>query len=417
MPRSLRVAALIDLPRSPHAGGHVKCWERLAAAAAQSPLPLDLTVYFSGEEKTEVLSEKTRIRQLPPLFSTARLSFLPYVPDHTDLAPFHPRLAKELRGFDLLHTTDGFFNFARTAEKTSRYYKIPLVTSFHTDTPSYARIFTRQTLERLFGTGWFGRKLIEDLKIPERQERSMTKRLRQHVAHCKEALVTRIEDHALADAILGQARVHHMRLGVDRALFNPAKRDRKAIERLYNIPEDRVVFLFVGRLDIGKNIYVLIEAMESLIREGVPLHLVTAGIGPAAQDVRERLGAAASVPGFVSPENLAQLYASVDAVAMPSEVEIRSMAGVEALTAGCPALISEKSGMIDLFNHTPAMRPVASSVSAWREALCSFAADPALRDTMRQTATAYSDKHLASWHDVLAEDLFAVWERLIPRAP
>ena len=46
--RPIRVAALVDLPRSPQAGGHVKCWERLAHAAADGGLPLDLTVYFSG---------------------------------------------------------------------------------------------------------------------------------------------------------------------------------------------------------------------------------------------------------------------------------------------------------------------------------------------------------------------------------
>ena len=53
--KPIRVAALVDLPRSPEAGGHVKCWERLAAAAADGALPLDLTVYFSGRHRTEVL--------------------------------------------------------------------------------------------------------------------------------------------------------------------------------------------------------------------------------------------------------------------------------------------------------------------------------------------------------------------------
>ncbi|MEJ0065204.1 MAG: hypothetical protein WDM85_06945 [Caulobacteraceae bacterium] len=91
--KPIRVAALVDLPRSPEAGGHVKCWERLAEAASGADLPLDLTVYFSGRSRTEVLGPGARLAHLPPLFSTAQLKFLPYVPDHTDLAPYHPRLA------------------------------------------------------------------------------------------------------------------------------------------------------------------------------------------------------------------------------------------------------------------------------------------------------------------------------------
>src|SRR5271154_6235561 len=165
--KPIRVAVLVDLPRSPQAGGHVKCWERLAAA--QTSLPLDLTLYFSGTAPDEILGPRTRIRHLPPVFSTARLKFLPYVPDHTDLAPWHPRLARELAQYDVIHTTDGFFAFAQTAERVSRAKGIPLVTSFHTDTPSYTRILTRQTIEKIFGHGWMGRKMLQDWNIPERQ--------------------------------------------------------------------------------------------------------------------------------------------------------------------------------------------------------------------------------------------------------
>lgn len=409
----LRVAALVDLPRSPQAGGHVKCWERLAAAAADGDLPLDLTVYFSGEERTETLSGKARIRHLPPIFSTSRLKFLPYVPDHTDLAPYHPRLARELANYDVIHTTDGFFAFALTAERVGRRLGIPLVNSFHTDTPSYARIFTRQTIEKLAGNNRLSRFLIDELRLPERQRRKMENRLKSHVGCCRYALVTREEDHILAENILGRERVKHLRLGVDRATFGTHRRDRSGVERDYKIPAGKIILLFVGRMDVGKNIYTLADAVENLLREGAPLHLVTAGTGPACEDVRRRLGDDATVAGFVEPDELARLYASVDALALASEVEIRSMAGVEAMASGCPALVSEKSGVAELFNHTPAMRTVESGVAAWTEAIRAFAADAELRETMRVAATDYGAKHLASWHDVLAEDLFAVWRMAI----
>ncbi len=407
----LRVAALIDLPRTPKSGGHVKGWERVAKAAAESNLLLDLTVYFSGSEMTETLGPRAKIRQLPPVFSTAKLSFLPYVPDHTDLAPYHFKLAQELRHFDVLHTTDGFFAFARTAERVSRKYGIPLVTSFHTDTPSYARIFTQHTIERIIGNNACSRLLIHKLKLPERQGHKMGNRLKRHVRACKAALVCRAEDRKLAEDILGPANVHNMRLGVDRAMFGSHRRNRAAIEETYGIPKGRTVALFVGRVDVGKNIYTLVEAMEKLIAEGLPLHLVTAGTGPAMNDVKRRLGDHASVPGFVEPEDLAELYASADVLALCSEVEIRSMACVEAMTCGCPILVSEKSGIAKLFNDTPAMITVPSGVEAWTEALRKFAVSPGLQQNMYAAAIEHSKKHIGSWLDVLGQDLLSVWQK------
>lgn len=416
MTQPLRVAALVDLPRSPEAGGHVKCWERIARAAAGGSLPLHLTVYFLGAPRAEDLGPGARLAQLPPLFSSAQLKFLPYMPDHTDLAPYHPRLAGELGAYDVIHTTAAFFAFARTAESVSRRRGIPLVTSFHTDTPSYTRIFTRQSIEDRFGASWPARKLIDDWNFPERQGRRMDQRLIQHIRRCDYALATREEDHAIAESILGRSRVGSLRLGIDRGLFGPHRADRACVEAEYGLPKDAILVLFVGRLDVGKNIHTLVHAIARLRAQGLPLHLVAAGVGPGADDIRRELGPAATLVGFLEPKALARLYASADLVAMPSEVEIRSMVGVEAIACGCPVLVSRKSGVAPLFNHTPAMRVVESGVDAWVWALRRVSLDAAARAAMRAAALHYACRRLASWGDVLAQDLYGVWREVADAA-
>ena len=407
--KPIRVAALVDLPRSPQAGGHVKCWERLAHAAADAALPLDLTVYFSGRRASEALGPGARLSHLPPIFSTAQLKFLPYVPDHTDLAPYHPGLARELGGYDVIHTTDAFFAFAKTAEGVSRRRGIPLTTSFHTDTPSYTRIFTRQTIEARFGSGWPARKLIDDWQVPERQGRRMDERLLQHLRRCAFVAATTAEQHDLAASILGRTRVGHLRLGIDKAMFGPHRADRAAIEAEFGLPPGEILVLFVGRLDVGKNIHTLVDAIAALRAEGVPLRLITAGVGPAEAEIRAKLGAAATVPGFVAPDQLARLYASVDLVALVSEVEIRSMVGVEAMASGSPVLVSKKSGVAELFDHTPAMRVVEGGAAAWAVALREVAACGRTLKQMRAAALDYARRELAGWAEVLEEDLFSLW--------
>jgi glycosyltransferase involved in cell wall biosynthesis len=412
--RPLRVAALVDLPRSPRAGGHVKYWERLAAAAAElagGAAPLDLTVYFSGDAPDETLAPNVRLRHLSPVFSTARLKFLPYVPDHTDLAPWHPRLARELPRYDLIHATDGFFAFTRTAERVARARGIPLTTSLHTDTPAYARLFTRQTIEALCARRpWLRRILIEDWRVQERQGARMDRRLTRHLRQCAHAFVTRAEDQGLAQSVLDAARVSLMRVGVDKAMFGPRRRDLAGVRRDYAIPEDRVIALFVGRVDAGKNAPVLKEAAAQAIASGAPLHLVVAGLGPMSQDFAQVLGDRVSLPGFVRPDELARLYASVDFLALPSEVEIHSMAAVEAIASGCPAMVARAAGSASLFGATPAVLAVDGGAQNWAAAMRDLAADPERREAMRRAALAYRDTRLASWGEALYEDFLPGWQ-------
>lgn len=409
-----RVAVLVDLPRRAGAGGHVKYWENLAKACAEQDAPIDLTVYFSGEESREILSPHVKLRCLPPVFSTARLKFLPYVPAHTDLAPYHSRLAQELSSYEVIHTTDGFFAFAKTAERVARQHKIPLVTSFHTDTPAYAELFTRQTLTHLLGSR-LGAWADTVFKISSRQRQSKESRLKNHIRACSAVLALRTEDQALSREILGADKIKPMRLGVDKRLFAQRAEARTALQAEYGIPADRFIFLFVGRIDAGKNMPLLLDACLEALQKGANLHLVVAGLGPLAAEVKDRLGDRATLAGMLAYEKLAPVYSGVDALCMASDIEIGGLVGVEALASGCPVLVSEKSGIAALYNGTAAMQPVPSNPSSWAKAMASLSQDLLQQASMRAAALSFRQNNLADWHDVLKEDFIPVWQSVVSR--
>jgi glycosyltransferase involved in cell wall biosynthesis len=79
------------------------------------------------------------------------------------------------------------------------------------------------------------------------------------------------------------------------------------------------------------------------------------------------------------------------------------------MASGCPVLVSKKSGVAELFDHTPAMRVVESGAAAWAEALRHTTASGQLRAGMRAAALDYSRRCLAPWREVLDEDLFSLW--------
>jgi glycosyltransferase involved in cell wall biosynthesis len=406
-----RIAVLVDLPREAASGGHVKYWERMASAAVKEKAPIDLTLYFSGSGADEILSPQVRLRFLPPVFSSARLKFLPYVPAHTDLASFHPRLAQELMNYDVFHTTDGFFAFARTAERVARDRKIPLATSFHTDTPAYAELFTRQTLASLLGKK-LGPWVDMVFKISSRERARKDKRLETHLRACSAVLAMRPEDMALVKSATGAEKVKPMRLGVDKDLFSPRPEARAAIESEYEIAPGKFLVLFVGRVDAGKNVPLLIEACHQAINKGSALHLVIVGQGPLCHEAKARLGNNVTLTGLLSAEKLASVYAAADCLAMASDIEIGGMVWPEALACGCPVMVSQKNGAAQLCGDAVAMQSVNGDATAWADALAQLAQDSAGQAAMREAALAFRRDKLAGWNDVLNEDFVPVWQKL-----
>ena len=407
-----RVAVLIDLPRGATAGGHVKYWERIAHVASLQPLPFDLTFFFSGKDAVESLSPHVQLRALPPVFSSERLKFLPYVPAHTDLASYHAQLADELASFDLIHTTDAYFAFARTAERVATWNNIPLTTSFHTDTPAYAELFTRHTLHHLLGQK-FGDRVDNAFHIAEREHSKKERRLNMHLSRCAAALAMRDQDIARATAMIGPTNVTPMRLGVDKDLFTPQARHRGMIERDYGIEPRKIICLFVGRVDAGKNIDVLAQACANVLAQGANLHLIVAGTGPMSHEVKNLLRDNVSLAGQVAPAELARLYASSDVLAMASDIEIGGMIGLEAIACACPVLASRVSGVAAACGHPPAMIDVDNGIDNWTQALINIARDEAARRDLRAKALAWRTTKIVGWDIVLTQDFMPVWTKAL----
>jgi glycosyltransferase involved in cell wall biosynthesis len=409
--RRLRVGVLVDLPLGQRAGGHVRCWERLAQAALDFPEALELCVHFIGATPEErALGATVRYILERPVFSTERLSFLSHVPDHTDLAWHHKRLARRLPRYDVIHTTDAYFAYARTAMRVGARLGIPIVNSVHTNTPEYARLFTAQTLERVFGKGALATWLGERLRLPERVETRMLRQLAAYQRRCAFALVSRPDQLEPTRARLG-GRAGLLRRGIDHGFFTPAKRDRERLARRHGIPRERFVVICAGRLNRGKNVLFLAEAMAMLIASGIDAQLICAGDGEDRAAIQQRLGARATCPGNIEAGELADLYASADLFAFPSLIEESANVVLEALASGLPVLVARDGGMGRVVSdgETGLVLP-GGDAGPWAAAAAMLAHDRARRQEMSRAARRYAELEVPSWNRVLAEDLLPRWQ-------
>jgi glycosyltransferase involved in cell wall biosynthesis len=411
-PGQIRVGVFVDLERRPDAGGHVKCWERFAEAASSFAAELDLTVHYLGAaSRIEPVSRNARYVLHRPVISTGWPRFLDVGSGATDLGPLHPGLVRHLRGYDVLHATD-LFTLARTALLWGRLTGKPVVSSLHTDLPRYTRTYGDEVLRRIAGEGAVGRLLRERLRLPQRWERFVRWRYDRFLARCDAVLVSKDEDAERLRRVLPAHRIHRLRRGVDRDLFHPCKRDRPRLRRELGIPEDEPVLLFAGRVDETKRIDRLTEAVRELLARGFRLHLVVAGEGARSQRVSRALGAAVHLPGNVSQQLLAWLYASADLFVFPSESEIFPNVVLEARSSGLPVVLSARDFGARLVREPgiDGFLVGGDRVADWCEALDRLLADPALRAASGAAARKIVEESWPSWGEVLGADLLPVWK-------
>jgi glycosyltransferase involved in cell wall biosynthesis len=402
----LKVGVLVDLAFTPDAGGHVKCWQRLAEAAVACPERLDLTVHFSAPQRRRIaLSPTVRYELLPPVLSTARL--IREVPDHTDLAPWHPLLARALGDYDLIHTTDAFFCYARTAMRFARRRGVPVVSSIHTNTPDYARITTAKLLEQKLGTGSAYRVANDRLGLPHWVSLLFERRLAKHLASVTSAIGS------LAGT-RGEGPWHShrgivLRRGLDRAAFAPWHRDRGWFERRFALQAGHLVVMYAGKLNAGKNVKLLAPIVAAARYAGVPVHLFCAGAGAEQRALEAALGPALTCSGSLPQDELARAYASADLFLFPSEIDEFGNAALEALASGLPALVARGSGIAAALEDCPGMRVLPGDDPApWAAAIVELAV-PHRRVALGRAARAYVEARVPSWGEVLDQDLLPVW--------
>jgi len=401
----------VDLPLVPAAGGHVKCWERFAEAAVAAPGELDLTVFFLGERpETRELAPHVRYRLLPARLGTRDLR-LESGAGHTDLAGWHPRLARELAGIPVLQATSSFA-FARTAMRlAAREPGHAYLNALHTDVVQFTRIYARRMLERWLPKGWLAHLLLDRFDLPGRAAARISRRQIALLRPAAHVFAANPEDLAFASTLVGPARASLLRRGVDRRRFDPGRRDRAWLAARFGITPETVVLLFAGRVDATKRAVFTGELAAALRAEGRPVRLLVAGEGADLPQLQSQLGEGLVAAGALDQDTLARVMASSDLFVFPSLTETIGNVAIEARASGLPVLVAAAGAVRQALgaNGTGGVAVAGEGIRDWLAVLRPLVADAGLRAQMSVAAATDSRAEWPDWLTVLREDLLPVW--------
>ncbi|MCQ4632285.1 MULTISPECIES: glycosyltransferase [Shinella] len=126
----------------------------------------------------------------------------------------------------------------------------------------------------------------------------------------------------------------------------PPDHARESVRQALGIPDDALLFGFVGRLCHQKAPERLVAAFQLLAGRVPNAHLVMIGSGEAERAVAKQVEASDHAPrirlttGFTGP----QAMAAIDVLVMPSRYEAMSYVMLEAAAAGKPLILTDVGG-------------------------------------------------------------------------
>jgi phosphatidylinositol alpha 1,6-mannosyltransferase len=243
---------------------------------------------------------------------------LPLYPDYRVTIP-NPKLKRQLKKFDpdVLHITVpdlvGIF-LMRFARKQG----IPVLTSYHTDFPSYLKSYH---LGILYNLAW---KISKWFYNKSRITLAPT-----------EEIIDKLKSKGIKHAKLWSRGIHLDRYSID--FRSPSLRAQWGAQ-------NKKVILYSGRFVKYKDLETFIE-VYNLFKERGPGNVlfVLAGDGPIRDELVRRMPDA-HFPGYLEGEELSRVYASSDILLFPSTTETFGNVVLEALASGLPAVVSDVGG-------------------------------------------------------------------------
>ena len=327
-------------------------------------------------------------QQAVPMVQVPSLA-IPMYPDYRIAVPGKRHFEEKLAEFapDILHINSPC-PLGHAAVRYGKQHGIPVVATYHTHFPRYARYYKVQALE-LFSWNVL-RHLYNDctaVYVPSEPVR------RELIAH-------------------GFDTTEFLPHGVDTSIFSPDRRS-EAWRRAHGL-EGKTVLLYAGRLVWEKDLRVLTDAYARITAKRDDAVFVLAGDGP----VREELAAmmpGARFLGQLGPADLACAYASSDLFVFPSTTETFGNVTIEAMASGLAPVCSTEGGAAGFV--TPGVTGLLAAArdgADFAEKIEQLLDRPDLRASMGNAAIAFARGQ--SWESIFGR-LFANYAALAAHRP
>jgi glycosyltransferase involved in cell wall biosynthesis len=143
---------------------------------------------------------------------------------------------------------------------------------------------------------------------------------------------------------------------VQAALARVTPDEVTALRRTWDADDSAVVFGSIGRLMPEKGMDLLVSAFRAAFPRGdEPARLVVLGVGPQAEELRQRAGDDRRIALVGTQPEIAHFYRAFDVYVSAARFEPFGLTILEAMDAGCGLVVTRTDGPREFLKDTPVL--------------------------------------------------------------
>lgn len=179
-------------------------------------------------------------------------------------------------------------------------------------------------------------------------------------------------------------------VGLDMSLLYPGEVRKEEIRRTLNLPDNKRVLLFVGRLEPNKKSLYALEILKSLLEEDENYYLVIIGNGSQKENLEKMIvqkGLSEDVRFLESIPNteIYQYYKAGDCLINLCDVEIFGMTILESMYYGCPVVAIRADGPCDIIeNGVSGVLCDSYDLEEWKQSIQQAVGNPKMVENAHQ---------------------------------
>ncbi len=252
--------------------------------------------------------------------------------------------------------------------------------------------------------------------VPKKIMRIVARRFSRHQGNSLNGMV--VPSHPMLSVLKNYGITTHAEViptGIEPDSFVPG--DRVLFRKNYNIPQDRPVLLFVGRVAHEKNIGFLLQVIRQVRKEIEDVLFVIAGEGPARESLEKEvkelgLGENVMFIGYLDRQTeLNSCYQSADIFIFSSRTETQGLVLLEAMAQGVPVVSTAELGTLDVLKEGQGVWIAKEELADFSEKIVKLLGNTDARTALSESGREYAHGWSASKQ---AERLLTFYQTVIP---
>ena len=405
-----KIAILIDLELSNKSGGHVKFWEKICESLLEENLEIKIDIFFLGKvKKKRKFNNFINFKIKKPILSSKILRIVGIDADYTDLFPFNIFLFFELKKYDLIHTTDQLFSMSKTAKLASFIWKIPLTTSYHTDTSSYTKYYILKIFSYLPSPlrSFFIKKIKLHQKISENQKIKIQK----YFNFCNKVMINFKSLSEDFSKIKRNKKIVNLERGINKEVFKKIKINKINFYKKFNIPLENKILFFCGRIHELKGANFLAKIHKNLIEKGLPVTTILTGEDIHGDECKKIGGQDLIITNYLNQNEVANLMNICDLFVFPSLYETGPQVVMEAKSCGALCVVSPKGGGRKISHNFDGIIIDKYIVNEWVKVIYSLFKEKKKISKIKNNLQKYNTS--PSWRDIFFNVFYKNWKEVL----